>query len=125
MTPQLPPIISKLIPLLGSPVDGEALGAARAIERSLAAQKLDWHDLVQVLEHKSLKVALPAPAPWCLMRRSDRLAWPEILGEADWLLAWEREFVASIAEGVGRRLSAKQGAILDRLTGRAHARRPP
>jgi hypothetical protein len=87
------------------------------------AQKLDWHDLVQVLEHKFLKVALPAPAPWCLMRRSDRLAWLEILGEADWLSAWEREF-ASIAEGAGRRLSAKQGAILDRLTRRAHARRP-
>lgn len=37
--------LSKLVPLLGSPVDGEALGAARAIDRALKAGKLDWHDM--------------------------------------------------------------------------------
>lgn len=37
--------LQKLIPLLGSDKDGEALGAARAIDRTLRAAGLDFHAL--------------------------------------------------------------------------------
>lgn len=39
------PDLSKVIPLLSSPVDGEVLAAARAIDRKLKAAGCDWHDL--------------------------------------------------------------------------------
>jgi hypothetical protein len=45
----LPPKIALLIPLLGSDVDGEVVGAARAIERTLKASGRDWHDLAAQL----------------------------------------------------------------------------
>ena len=41
--------LGKLIPLLGSPVDGEALSAVRAIDRTLKSAGRDWHDLASAL----------------------------------------------------------------------------
>ena len=43
------PVLAFLIPLLASDRDGEALGAARAIERKLVAAGLDFHDLAAVV----------------------------------------------------------------------------
>src|SRR5262249_58133817 len=53
MTPALAniaPTISKLVRLLGSDQDQEALGAARALKRVLSSASLDLHDLAKVLE---------------------------------------------------------------------------
>lgn len=42
--------VAPLIRLLASPVDGEVLGAARAIGRVLESGGLDFHDLAKALE---------------------------------------------------------------------------
>jgi hypothetical protein len=41
--------LAKLIRLLGSPEEGEVVAAARAIQRTLAGESLDLHDLVDTL----------------------------------------------------------------------------
>jgi hypothetical protein len=41
--------LAKLIRLLGSPQEGEVVAAARAIQRTLASESLDLHDLVDAL----------------------------------------------------------------------------
>jgi hypothetical protein len=46
--------IEKLIPLLGSDNDGEALGAARAIERTLRAAGLDFHALAASIRPRTV-----------------------------------------------------------------------
>lgn len=56
----IPPHVSdkltKLIPLLGSDNDGEALGAARAIGRTLQAAGLDFHALANRIRPGSAEV---------------------------------------------------------------------
>lgn len=79
----LAPIAPKLGPLvrmLGSPVDGEALAACRAIGRTLDNAGCDFHDLAEVVEFAALPVvvetprqeAAPAPElkPWQVLAMS-------------------------------------------------------
>lgn len=58
LTRDFPPILGALIPRLGSEFDGEVVATARAIERTLKSQKLDWHDLAAA-------VAPQAPPTQC------------------------------------------------------------
>src|SRR5262249_8816772 len=44
------PTLGKLVRLLGSDQDQEALGAARALKRVLSSASLDVHDLARVVE---------------------------------------------------------------------------
>lgn len=46
--------LEKLIPLLGSDNDGAALGAARAIERTLRAASLDFHALAASIRPRTV-----------------------------------------------------------------------
>lgn len=46
--------LEKLIPLLGSDNDGEALGAARAIESTLRAASLDFHALAASIRPRTV-----------------------------------------------------------------------
>ncbi|MCJ2039553.1 hypothetical protein MKK55_11460 [Methylobacterium sp. J-059] len=47
--PAIPEKVRRIVPALGSPVDGEALGACRAIGRTLGAVGLDYHDLARAI----------------------------------------------------------------------------
>lgn len=49
VTPRLPASIVRLIPLLGSPVDGEVLATVRAMSRALKGAGADWHDVARVI----------------------------------------------------------------------------
>lgn len=49
----IPAKLAKLIPMLSSPMDGEVVAAARAIEKSLKGAGLDWHDLVNATSFKA------------------------------------------------------------------------
>jgi hypothetical protein len=51
---RFPAVIGRLIPLLGAPVDAEALGAARAFERSLGDTGLDLRILANVVEREAI-----------------------------------------------------------------------
>ncbi len=44
------PVLAKLVRLLASDSDGEALGAVRALGRALRANGLDFHDLAREIE---------------------------------------------------------------------------
>lgn len=55
----VPPKVALLIPLLGSEHDGEVVGAARAIARTLRAAGCDWHDLVKIIVAPPIAAAHP------------------------------------------------------------------
>ena len=79
------PKLRKLIPLLGSDQSGEVVAAACAIGRALKGSGLDWHDLVDVIEHGGAQRCVrraepewPLPADlqmaiWCRDTESGRL----------------------------------------------------
>jgi hypothetical protein len=50
LAPTARPALAKLLRLLGLPIDGEALGAARALGRTLKANGCDFHDLAGIVE---------------------------------------------------------------------------
>jgi hypothetical protein len=50
ITPAARPTLARLIRLLASSVDGEALGAVRALDRTLRACGCDFHDLASIVE---------------------------------------------------------------------------
>jgi hypothetical protein len=50
LAPTARPALAKLLRLLGSPVDGEALGAALALGRTLKRNGCDFHDLADIIE---------------------------------------------------------------------------
>jgi hypothetical protein len=58
---RLPSVISRLIPRLGSPHDGEVVATARAIERVLKSEKRDWHDVAAAVTVQAPPTQCPAP----------------------------------------------------------------
>ncbi len=71
MTRDLPrsirPVLGYLVGLLGSDKDGEALGAARAIDRKLRASGCDFHDLGALVAGTTpavVETVRPPAAPW-------------------------------------------------------------
>lgn len=87
----LAPIAPRLVPLvrmLGSPVDGEALAACRAIGRTLDTAGLDFHDLADVVERAALPVVVDQP-------RQEASPAPE-------LKPWQLTAMACIRAGMGR-----------------------
>ena len=96
------PRLAQLIRMLASPVDGEALNAARAIGRTLGGVGLDFHDLAHLVEDEAVPFAYaprpssrpaakptewPSPPPekpkpepnpwptWGALRHSEHVAW--------------------------------------------------
>ena len=62
--PAIPEKVRRIMPTLGSSVDGEALGACRAIGRTLGAVGLDYHDLARAIPTKADNVMLePGHSP--------------------------------------------------------------
>lgn len=121
--------VARLVPLLGSPNDGEALGAARAIGRVLKAAGEDWHRL-------AAELLQPAPAVIHDHNRRPRRERtprtapvdPEVLRlvraalHLEILNRWETEFAASILDAAQRstwRPSLRQREILAKLSQRA------
>jgi hypothetical protein len=123
MTARLPPVISRLIPRLGSPHDGEVVATARAIERVLKSEKRDWHDVA---------AAVTAPATAALPRQPYRAesaesavirAWLEAVSREDWPNGWTRSFITSVLSRQSLdRLSKKQIAVVNNIISEAHRR---
>jgi hypothetical protein len=110
-----------LIPRLASDHDGEVVATARAIQRTLAAEKLDLHDLAATLAPESRR-----GGRWGQLEPDEKFAALDRLGTAN-LTAWECQFVASIREVLtadpSRVLSEKQVAVVERLLARTSGRR--
>lgn len=121
--------VARLVPLLGSPNDGEALGAARAIGRVLKASGEDWHRLAAELLHPA-PAAILDQARRSRRERAPRTApfSPEVLrllrtGLAlDAFTTWEIGFADTILTAAGRlgwRPTRKQHDIIARLVSKA------
>lgn len=128
----IPHKITRIIPLMGSPVDGEALGACRAVGRVLEHSGLTYRDLAQAIptargyeqpvsmgptpayqpSRRKVSVFTPAQAAhhrrmalWCRNNERGRLT-PR-----------EREFIANVASW-RRELSVGQADWLTDITDR-------
>jgi hypothetical protein len=128
----IPSKITRIIPLMGSPVDGEALGACRAVGRVLEHSGLTYRDLAQAISttrpyeqpvsmgpvpayqpsRRKVSVFTPAQAAhhrrmalWCRNNERGRLT-PR-----------EREFIANVASW-RRELSIQQADWLTDITDR-------
>jgi hypothetical protein len=88
------PQLSKLVLMLSSTHAGEVVAAARAIDRVLKSNRLDWHDLAQAL-------CLPPPA----VQPCDDRDWHDLLAfcaaRMSRLSSRECEFLRSIAKWRG------------------------
>lgn len=148
MTATLPdPLRVKLAPLirmLSSPIDGEALGACRAIDRMLQAAGLDFDALANALQlpavpqpasprsrpAKQRKSAAKARAPKVMLLLSPEQWDSLVIGLAEVIDAdggkcteWERDFSRSLLDGLRRRRlnpTRKQFDLAERLIARAH-----
>jgi hypothetical protein len=119
MTRALPPIIARLIPRLASPFDHEVTATARAIERALKSQKLDWHDVAAA-------VSAPRSRPPCVAESNDATqmrAWLEAVSREPWPNDWTQKFIAGVLRRPSLdRLSKKQIACVDNIIGEAYRR---
>ena len=112
--------LGKLIPRLASDHDGEVLGTVAAIRRTLAAQRLDLHDLVRSLEEPRERVTV-------VYRDRLKRADPEYRPLAEWMeiadccetfihffSTKERAFIRDMYHRLraGQRPTPKQGAWL-------------
>lgn len=59
--------LGQLVRLLSSDKDGEVVGAARAIGRTLRAVGRDFHDLAALIENPTGEARQPPPKPWAAM----------------------------------------------------------
>ncbi|GJD43985.1 hypothetical protein AFCDBAGC_1847 [Methylobacterium cerastii] len=63
--PAIPEKVRRIVPTLGSPVDGEALGACRAIGRVLQGEGLSYHDLAAAIPVRTeIPVLSRTPPEW-------------------------------------------------------------
>ena len=124
--------ISKLIPLLGSPVDTEVVATARAIDRILKASGVDWHwlsakigadETLYNVQDKPIAPTLAPPPAWQTMTHFELRAWLAAINGAIWLGPYEREIVESVGQsvhaGVEKRITPKQGRTLNVVLARA------
>ncbi len=95
------PTVGKLVRLLGSDKDHEALGAARALKRVLTSVKLDLHDLANVVEFAARR-----EAPQVALATADDDAAREMIKccceYSDLLSAKELAFVRSMTKWHGQ-----------------------
>lgn len=136
--PAIAPRVAALVRMLGSDVDGEALGAARALQRTLGGVGLDLHALADAVEHPAIPVMMfrdrPDPAA---PRRSRKARAGDV--ELDFtqrrnvvealrrglagsrMTEWERTFAGSLVEqlqGQRWRITERQAETLVRLLGK-------
>ena len=127
------PKVASLVRMLASPVDGEVLGAARALGRTLAGTECDLHDLADLIAHVATPVSKPrrraTPRPpqarptWPASRRRDIGAKLRAGLHSGAFTSWEAKFAADIADHIereGRRtFSPKQAATVEQLVAKA------
>ena len=140
------PRLGSLLRLLGSPVDGEALGAARAIGRTLQGVGCDLHDLADTVEHPPAPMVIYRTEPAHQRRPRDRAYSPKPNSSIEWpssrkqqaratlerglrrgcLTDWEETFARSVLVRLyepGMTLSIKQVDVLERLLAKIGASR--
>jgi hypothetical protein len=121
LAPGLDPRLVKLIPMLGSPHDGEVVASARALGRTLGSRGLTFHDLAAALAGSaSMGVQIVHPS-WAAMSWQKRIATLDDLLGSGMLSPWEMAFCRKIRAWLHLRpssqLSDKQRAKIEELIG--------
>jgi hypothetical protein len=118
-------IVAKLIPRLASNHDGEVIATARAIDRTLKADHLDWHDLTRALTASRL----PPPRGYSAAPRAESTEaiemrrWLDAVSREPWPNDWTKQFIAGVlARGSLDRLSKKQAACANTIVAEAYRR---
>lgn len=122
--------LAKLLPRLASDHQGEVAATAAALTRTLKAEGRDWHDLAahvaegprEVVVYRERPAEPRHPASWGSYYRAanswtrDR-DWVARCQEAGHLSAWERAFLASVAQQLrsGRILTPRQRSTLETI----------
>ena len=138
------PRLGQLVRLLASPIDGEALAAARALDRTLQRAGGTLHDLAEIIERgpetrvvyrdREIVVEKPfkparkrksrsPPAPWQVLNPDQQLLWLDKLLACDRLNRWETGFVSSLRAQLvnfpDRQTTPRQRATVDEILARA------
>jgi hypothetical protein len=118
-----PPILTRLIPRLASPFDHEVTATARAIERALKSQKLDWHDVAAAV---TAPPSRPPSRPPCVAENDGAARMRSLLeavSREPWPNDWTQKFIAGVLRrpSLGR-LSKKQVAIVNNIVAEAYRR---
>lgn len=116
------PKLGKLIRLLASDRDGEALAAARGIGRTLEAAGLDFHALADVIDkNRSLDLPRCRAEPAADMPQTPAEVARWCLNSGGRLTAKERDFLSSMLSW-RRNLTARQTTYLEDLVVRCGGR---
>ena len=113
LAPHVRPKVARLVAMLATDSDGEALAAVRALHRVLDANGHDINDLAAVIEgHQNAQERPGRPEP-----RAEAML-KELLASAV-LTQWERGYCSDLARLIyrGVRLSAAQLAKLSEIYG--------
>jgi hypothetical protein len=124
LTRDFPPVLARMIPRLGSPFDHEVVATARAIERALKSQKLDWHDVAAAV------TAQAPPTQWDYKPHrtesdvaAEMRAWLTAISRESWPNQWTAEFVDDLLRRSSLdRLTGKQAACVNRIIRQAQDR---
>jgi hypothetical protein len=121
---RLPSVISRLIPRLGSPHDGEVVATARAIERVLKSEKRDWHDVAAAVTAQAPPTQGDYEPPRSESDDAQQMrAWLQAISCECWLNAWTAGFVSDLLRRPSLDgLSGKQTACVDRIIRQAYDR---
>lgn len=121
MNPAITERIALIIPRLGSNHDGEVVAAAKAIERILSTEKLDWRTIAGIVANSSQHLSEEPIHSWHDMPQQWRAQLLSTLLCLPGLSEWEGQFLRSVAQKFhqGFALSAKQIDIIDRLAQRS------
>jgi hypothetical protein len=126
--PPLPEIVAKLIPRLASNHDGEVIATVRAIDRTLKADRLDWHDLTRALTAPSGPLPRRSSGyspPWRAesAEATQMRVWLETVSREPWPNDWTQKFIAGVlARQSLDRLSKKQVACANNIVAEAYRR---
>jgi hypothetical protein len=116
-------VVARLIPRLGSSFDGEVVATARAIERALKSQKLDWHDVAAAVTAHAQPTQDYEPYRTESDAAQHMRSWLTAISREPWLNSWTAGFVADLLRRPSLDgLSGKQMACVDRIIREAHDR---
>jgi hypothetical protein len=121
MTRAFPPVLAQLIPRLGSSFDGEIIATAKAIERTLRSNSLDWHDLTKALTAQPPLLWQPSrvESTECKEMR----AWLEAISRESWPNEWTTGFAGDLLRRSSLDgLTGKQAACVNRIIRQAYDR---
>jgi hypothetical protein len=124
LTRAFPPVIARLIPRLGSPFDHEVVATARAIERTLKSQKLDWHDVAVAVTAQAPLIQWDYEPPRTESGDAQQIrAWLTAIARESWPNEWTAVFVGDLLRRSSLdALTGKQTACVNRIIRQAYDR---